>query len=147
MSQEDTLKNAPEAGAERVALAMQGDPAPASEPIPTAQAVEVVADAKPAMVQDWRVPSADVYEHDGDLRLALDVPGATAAHLRVTVEQGHLVLEAPRADQPGRGYRRVLRLPDRVDVDAVRARLAHGVLTIDLPLAASARRRVVPLEA
>lgn len=96
-------------------------------------------------VSTWAVPSLDVHEHDGDLRLLIDLPGVNADGLHLTAERGVLTLSATRADRNGRGYRRQLQLPDGVDADTITAELRHGVLTVTVPQAAARRARAIPV--
>lgn len=94
-------------------------------------------------VRQTIIPAMDVFTKDGDLRLVLDVPGVTRDGLRLGVEQDVLSIEAQRADQPERGFRRQVRLPEGIDVDGIDAQLENGVLTITLPQSARARKRII----
>lgn len=96
-------------------------------------------------VKAWAVPSLDVHEQDGDLRLLVDLPGVTPDGLHLTADRGVLTLVAARADRSGRGYRRQLKLPDGVDPDTITAELRHGVLAVLLPQAAAHRSRTIPV--
>lgn len=93
----------------------------------------------------WVVPALDVLTRDSDLRLRVDLPGVTSDRLGLEVTKGVLTLTATRADR-ALGYRRQLRLPDTVDVEGIQARLAHGVLTLDLPAKATARPRTIEVK-
>lgn len=106
----------------------------------TEVAVSPDTDTTPT-VEQWVVPRIDVLEHEGDLKVLVDVPGATAEGLTLEVREGILQLDAVRADRPTRGYRRRLTLPDTVDTQAIAAHLAHGVLSLDLPAAEAAKPR------
>lgn len=89
------------------------------------------------------IPAMDVFAKDGDLRLIIDIPGVTREGLRLGVERGLLAIEADRADQPERGFRRHVRLPEGIDVEHIDAHLDNGVLTITLPQSARARKRTI----
>lgn len=108
-----------------------------SEPVLSTPRVEV---------QGWVVPSVDVLDKDGELRLLLDLPGVRAEGLEVRVTEGLLEVSAQRADRPERGYRRSFRLPDTVDGGAIQASLQHGVLALDLPRRAESRPRTIPVK-
>lgn len=74
------------------------------------------------------------------------VPGFKQEELKVVVEHDQLILKAERADgtdvekmrysqknfDPS-GFTRKLKLPEHVDVDGLSAKLAHGILKVDLP--------------
>ncbi|MCB9663550.1 MAG: Hsp20/alpha crystallin family protein [Alphaproteobacteria bacterium] len=94
-------------------------------------------------VQHWVVPSVDVLDKDGELRLLLDLPGVRAEGLTVRVEDAVLEVSAQRSDRPERGFRRSFRLPDTVDGAGIQAALRHGVLTLDLPRRAETRARTI----
>ena len=94
-------------------------------------------------VRQWVVPAVDVLEREGDHQLLVDLPGVASDGLRLTVGRGVLDLAAQRADQPERGFRRRIRLPETVDADAVDAQLRDGVLTLTLPQAANHRARSI----
>lgn len=106
-------------------------------------------------------PRLDVLELDDRLLILVDVPGVTVDELHLEVEEQDLRI---RVDKParrpavddahyhcvecGRGrFERRLRLPQGFDIDALRAHLEAGVLYIEVPRAAAARRgpRAVPI--
>lgn len=80
-----------------------------------------------------RTPKLDVLERDGEMRVALDVPGAALERTTVTSgEQGVLVVHAVL--DHGADWHLRLALPAHADVANARSALRHGVLTIDIPL-------------
>lgn len=84
-------------------------------------------------------PRADLYSGEHALLLQVDLPGVGTDDLTVEVHKDQLHLEGKRSDTVR--YRRVLRLPDGIDVDAIDAKLENGVLTLTLPKAASHKPR------
>lgn len=97
--------------------------------------------------------TASAYELD------VAVPGLGRADVDVTVEGRSVTVSGgwpERAEDAGvttlrdelpRGrFRRVVRLPERVDAGDVSARMAGGVLTVRLPLSEPAVRTEVPIE-
>ena len=103
--------------------------------------------------------AVQVTEGDEGWTLTADVPGVTEDGLSVTVEDGHLTLEATRTVEVPEGYEatrserpeltvsRTFRLPRTVDPEAITARLAHGVLTVTLAKREAARPRTITVEA
>jgi HSP20 family protein len=106
------------------------------------------------------VPAMDVEETEDAVRLSFEVPGVDPEHLSVTVENGTLTIagekkfERENRDektgsqsherQYGRFERSVV-LPQSVDTDKVSANCTNGVLTIELPKAATARPRTIQI--
>jgi HSP20 family molecular chaperone IbpA len=92
------------------------------------------------------VPAIDIVEHDDELLLLADVPGARAEDIEINVERSVLELHA-RVERgcPGNeakrllceygvaDYRRSFKLGDGIDAEGVRAEVADGVLTLRLP--------------
>ncbi len=94
---------------------------------------------------EW-FPAVDVFESQGRLSVQVEVPGLAADALRVVVRDGQLVItgerRAARAPQSGRflcverpvgRFKRTLVLDAALDLQAARAHLAHGLLTVTLP--------------
>lgn len=84
-----------------------------------------------------RVPAVDLLESEESLRIVVDVPGASAEDVDLTVEAGELRLSAEGLTR----FHRSFKVPDIVDVDAIDAQVADGVLTLTLPKLAAARPR------
>lgn len=89
----------------------------------------------------------DVFRRGQELHARFDVPGVDPSDVSVTVEDGELVVSAERRFSPdptdevffsssrfGRAQRRI-RLPRNARVEAVKARIEHGVLAVLVPLA------------
>ncbi len=100
-------------------------------------------------------PAANVWETDDALKVELEVPGVNSDQVELSVVGGELSIrvDRPDVDEEGTAYHRrerpvgafarVLRLPVPVDADRVEAEMRHGVLTISLPKAESARPRKI----
>lgn len=100
-------------------------------------------------------PPVDLYETPRDYVLTAELPGLSRDHIEIQAEENRVVIRGERASTcvPCEQYHRVERghgrfsrtftLPDAIDVDAVTADLADGVLTVTLPKAAVAGPRRV----
>ncbi len=104
---------------------------------------------------DSGVPPANIYEANGQLSVAVPVPGAQPDHARVTLTPDRLRLEALcKYEQESQHYLRRdwqvglwrldLPLPRRVDPAGAHATLNLGVLVVMAPLSESGQgdRRV-----
>lgn len=103
-------------------------------------------------------PNVDVSDRGTEVVLVADMPGASAATIDVTFEDGVLSLHgtvAPRAvsgrairQEYGIGdYRRSLRLGDGFDGSRIEAGYSQGVLTIRVPRLAAVLPRKVEVRA
>lgn len=100
-------------------------------------------------------PNVDICDRGSDVVIVADVPGATAAGIEVTIDDGVLSLHAPVAAREAAGrslrreygvgaYRRSFRLGDGFDPSGVEADYRRGVLTVRVPRSAATQpRRVV----
>jgi HSP20 family protein len=100
-------------------------------------------------------PAVNVWEDDEQLFVELEVPGLKSEQLEIAVVDNELSIkiDRPEVEQEGVMYHRrerpvgtfnrVLRLPAEVDADRVSAELQHGVLTITLLKAESARPKKI----
>jgi HSP20 family protein len=93
------------------------------------------------------LPTMDVFEKDGNLRVHADLPGMTKKDLSITFEENDLVLRGERKDLRkveeeniyraecayGTLYRR-LPLPAGLEVEKIEATFKDGVLEIEIPL-------------
>jgi HSP20 family protein len=102
---------------------------------------------------EW-VPSVDVYECDGCLRVVVEVPGLQPDSLRVTYREGELTVSGERRDRRPSGvtgflcmerphgrFTRTVTLDVSLDVRQAQARLAGGVLTVVMPRVKDRRGR------
>lgn len=105
------------------------------------------------------MPALNVWEDDANLYAELEVPGMNMDDLELTVMGNELSVRGQRKpfEQEGVTYHRreretgnfsrVVRLPVEIDADRVEASLRHGVLTITLPKAETARPRKIEVKA
>lgn len=87
----------------------------------------------------------------------LDLPGVDPASIDVTVERGVLTVSADRAARHAQGgqvlfaerphgrFARRVALGSDLDVDAIEARYAHGVLMLRIPVPEEARPRRISI--
>jgi HSP20 family protein len=103
-------------------------------------------------------PNVDIRDVGGEVSLIADIPGANAAGIEVTFEDGVLTMHAtvPPREQPGRpirqeygigNYRRSFRLGEGFDASEITADYARGVLTVRVPRLAAVRPRKVEVRA
>lgn len=98
-------------------------------------------------------PPVDIYEIATGLTVVADMPGVDQGGLDIRVEDGILTLKGHANHvTPGtpiaREYEllnffRQFELSDAVDVNAIRAELKHGVLTLHLPKKEKAKPRKI----
>ncbi len=106
-----------------------------------------------------RAMPMDAYQEGAQLVIALDLPGVDPATIAVTVEHGHLSIQAERPNPPtsapdmlvherpsGHWIRRVV-LSDALDPEAIAAAYERGVLTLRVPFRATTRARRVAIDA
>ena len=99
----------------------------------------------------------DVIRGKDDVQLRFDLPGVDAESIDVTVDRGVLSVSAKRTEKTGDdeklitrervtgSFTRRLYLGDALDTDNVEAAFADGVLTVRLPLLATAQPRKVEI--
>jgi HSP20 family molecular chaperone IbpA len=92
-------------------------------------------------------PAADIYEKDNAFHIVAEMPGVDDKNLDVTIEDNVLEItgtqymnEFEGYKQQYQGYRqgvykRNFKLMTDIDQDNVKAQIANGVLTIELPKA------------
>ena len=109
-----------------------------------------------APAANW-TPALDISETEAGYTLVVDLPGVAADSLTIGVERGVLTLKGERAAVAGDGRRwhraergtgafvRQVTLPTHVDTARISATLEHGVLTVTLPKAESAKPRQIPI--
>lgn len=94
-------------------------------------------------------PHVDVLESTEAFRLVVDLPGVEAEALAVDLDKdvlriGGRATDPVVTDRPVL-YERSFTVPAELDADGMTASLTNGVLTVDLPKAASARPRRIPV--
>jgi HSP20 family protein len=109
-----------------------------------------------------RAPRAfpmDAYQRGDRFIVEFDLPGIEPAAIELTVEQNVLTVRAERSFEPREGdevivaerpqgtYTRQMFLGDTLDSEHLQANCQHGVLTLTIPVAATAKPRRVPISA
>jgi HSP20 family protein len=100
----------------------------------------------------------DAYRHGDSFVINLDLPGVDPNSVDLTVERNSLTVSAERHWEPVEGdqivaserrqgtFSRQLLLGDGLDVDRIHASYENGVLTVTIPVAASAKPRKIEVE-
>jgi HSP20 family protein len=103
------------------------------------------------------VPDVDIRESGHAIELTANIPGVDQKAVDVTVENNVLTIEATATIEPPEGYelvgqeyragkyRRDFTLANSVDVDAITARVRHGVLELVIPKREAATSRKVKI--
>ena len=107
-----------------------------------------------------RAPRAfpmDAYRRGDRFIVEFDLPGVEPASIELTVEQNVLTVRAERRFEPREGdevvvaerpqgtYARQVFLGDALDSERLQANCRHGVLTLTIPVAETAKPRQVPV--
>jgi len=92
------------------------------------------ADSEPAM-PEARQPLVDVFEEADALLVVAEVPGLDPTALRLTIEDGTLVI----AGEGRVRYRRVVALPAAIEAAAMTYAIRNGILEVRLPRAKGAK--------
>ena len=106
-----------------------------------------------SLTQAWGGVPVAMWEDDDRISIEAELPGATEKDIDVTVHNGLLFIRGERRPVEGRNYlyngrlfgrfERVITLPEAVDADNVQARLAAGVLLIELSKSPQAKPKKV----
>jgi len=103
-------------------------------------------------------PTVDVFEKEGELIVKADLPGLAKENVKVTLEEGDLVLRGERRAEKethdesfyraecnyGSFYRR-LALPFAADPGLIAAQFKDGVLEVKIPIPAGSRPETHPI--
>lgn len=89
---------------------------------------------------EW-YPAADVYDHDGEYLIAVDLPGIDRSALEITIDDNRLAIKGTRAvetstsrtERPSGRFLRTFSLPGSVDQKSIHAAYKDGVLEVRLP--------------
>lgn len=104
------------------------------------------------------VPEVDISEDRNEVKLTADIPGADQGSVDLTVENGILRIEAKAKAEAPEGYelagqeygvgsyRREFTVSDQIDVDGIKAKVAHGVLEVTLPKKDEVRKKKIEIE-
>jgi HSP20 family protein len=87
-------------------------------------------------------PALHTREDESGVHLSVALPGVRKEDLKLTVQEGVLTLEAPRANA-STAYRLSTRLSRRLAADRIEARLENGVLEALIPLSEDAQPRSI----
>jgi HSP20 family protein len=110
-----------------------------------------------SLTQAWAggVPVA-MWEDEDRIYIEAELPGVADKDVEVTVHNGLLFLRAARRPAEGRTYlyngraygrfERVISLPEAVDTEHVQARLADGLLLIELTKSPEARPKKITVQ-
>ncbi|MCW2993081.1 MAG: hypothetical protein JWQ18_576 [Conexibacter sp.] len=92
------------------------------------------------------LPPTDVTVSDGDLVLAMDVPGLTTEDLSIELIDNYLIIRGERRapakieginlahrERAFGRFERQIRVPDGVDAEAITASIDNGVLSLIVP--------------
>ena len=106
------------------------------------------------------IPAVDVQEEMDHYVVSADLPGVLPADIEITADKGVLTLRGERKSdrrEDAAGYERIERvtgsfvrrftLPEDVQGDAIKAKFAHGVLTVSIPKQPVVAPRKVVVEA
>jgi len=115
--------------------------------------------AMPKFEAELFAPAMDVKITDGNLVVKTDLPGIKKEDVKIEVTERALVIEGERKaeekeEKPGfrkieRSYGKFYReipLPEGAKIDAAKAELAEGVLTVSLPVPEVKKGRQIPIE-
>jgi len=98
---------------------------------------------------------ADAYRKGERFYLHLDLPGVDPDSIDITVEKNNLTVTAERRfetsgdeqmllnERPAGSYSRQFFLGESLDTDAIEAGYDHGVLTLAIPIAETAKARKI----
>lgn len=90
---------------------------------------------------EW-YPTADVYDHNGEYLIAVDLPGIDRSALEVTIDDNRLTIKGTRAvretstsrtERPAGRFWRTFSVPGSVDQEDIHAAYKDGVLEVRLP--------------
>jgi HSP20 family protein len=102
-------------------------------------------------------PYVDIEAAESGYVLHAEMPGVSRDGIRITIEDGNLVLvgqrqpvsvsgEALHRETRPLSYRRVYELDTSIDANRISARIEQGILTVHLPKAESLKPRRITLE-
>jgi len=105
------------------------------------------------------VPDVDIYETENDLVIELDVPGLKKDDIKISVQDGILVISGEKRierDEKKKNYmivercfgkfERAFNLPDYVDAEKIKAKYENGVLMINIPKKEGKKKKVIDVK-
>ena len=110
-----------------------------------------------------RIPAVDVHEEDNRYLVKADIPGFAESEIEIKVDEQLLTIsgkhqeaaEAPEAakksnwlirERHDSAFVRSFTLPRDVEKDQIKAQVAHGLLTIELPKTPKAQPRTIDIQ-
>ncbi len=132
-------------------------PAGESKEMAVREKKEVVAKEEKTVPGRYYVPSADIYETDEALTVAMEMPGVEKKDLNINVEKDVLRvdgridfskykdMEPVYAEYNVGHYARSFALGSAIDQEKIGANLEDGVLTLTLPKAKHAQPRKIAI--
>ena len=105
--------------------------------------------------RQWVRPHYELDRNQEAFRLRVYVPGANKSGVGISVDAGILKLTARRGDRPSdnwkplsreisrHDYQLEVRIPEKVDVGAIKASVEDGILQLTLPLREAAKPRSI----
>jgi HSP20 family protein len=105
----------------------------------------------------YAAPYVDIEAADSGYIIYAEMPGVNRDGIKVTVEDGNLVLvgerqpsipsgEALHRETRALSYRRVYELDPSIDANKISARIEQGILTVNLPKAENLKPRRITLQ-
>jgi HSP20 family protein len=104
-------------------------------------------------------PPINIYDLEGEYLVTAELPGTKADDFELTVSEGTLTIRGRRtaedgipedryrrSERPRNEWERSLTLPERVNEEAIRAELKHGILRLHVPKAPSTQPRQIRVE-
>jgi len=101
-------------------------------------------------------PAVDITEHDNAFTVKVELPGVSRDDVRITIQDNILTIRGEkkqeketkgtnvhRTERSYGVFQRSFSLPYSVSADAIEAKYADGVLTINLPKAEEAKRKEI----
>ncbi len=111
----------------------------------------------PTRARSW-TPPLSLFESSADVLVCADLPGVTRDRIKVTVDQGVLVIDGERtippagdyrpravAEQPFGPFHRAILLPGGLKTSEMNAQLKDGVLEIRIPRHGDSGAKTVPV--
>jgi HSP20 family protein len=105
------------------------------------------------------VPPIDISEDENGLALAVELPGIAREDLDVRIEDGVLIIHGEKKQTPTPDdacacrverrygqFTRSVRLPEHMDVEAIEAAYADGVLTLSIPKTEVSKPRTIKIK-
>ena len=106
------------------------------------------------------VPTMDVAETDKEIEITAELPGLEEKDVQINVADNMLTIRGEKKaekEEKDKNYRlversygsfeRTLQLPDGVNLDAVKASISKGVLTVTVPKPAPAQSKKIEVKA